>query len=511
MLIGAENEGAGLTSAAPKRQGDGVPSCRRMAPPPDPARARREGPLDRALSFFRSLAGRLLALTAAAVLVGEAVIFAPALAGFHESWLRERISLAQTAALALEVSPDLEITQSLEDELLVNAGVQRVSLQRDGERVLLLEAPGAPNAERLVRYDYRRAQEPQRFAWAFQTFFARPGRTLQVMARPRYESGEFIEIVLDEAPLKRALSDFAARFARVSMLILVAAGALMYAALTAAFVQPMHELTRAIERFRDKPEDVSIAFPRSRRGDEIGRAQRAAADMAEQVRNALRQRERLAALGAAVARIGHDLRNMLSTAQLVADRLAKSEDPAVRQLAPRLERTIDRAAGLATSTLKYGRADEAPPQLQRVRVAEAAEEAAADALIGFAGIDYQADIEAELACFADPDQLHRVLVNLIRNAAQAIDAAKQGDRAVLVRAFRDEGRAQIDVIDRGPGVRESLLPRLFEPFVSAAPEAGGTGLGLAIARELTRAMGGELELARTGAAGSTFRITLPAA
>ena len=89
---------------------------------------------------------------------------------------------------------------------------------------------------------------------------------------------------------------------------------------------------------RDTTEDVSIAFPRSPRSDELGRAQRAAADMAEQVRNALRQKERLAALGAAVARIGHDLRNMLSTAQLVADRLAQSQDPAVRHLAPRLER-----------------------------------------------------------------------------------------------------------------------------------------------------------------------------
>ena len=60
-------------------------------------------------------------------------------------------------------------------------------------------------------------------------------------------------------------------------------------------------------------------------------------------------------------------------------------------------------------------------------------------------------------------------------------------------------------------MRENLRERLFEPFVSAAPEAGGTGLGLAIARELTRSMGGELELTRTGAEGSTFRITLPAA
>ncbi|MBL8536220.1 MAG: HAMP domain-containing histidine kinase [Hyphomonadaceae bacterium] len=468
------------------------------------------GPLRRARAFAGSLAGRLLGLTALAVLAGEVFIFAPALAGFHESWLRERIHLAQVASLALEVSPDLEIAQSLEDELLVNAQVQRVAMQRAGERILLLESPTVETLDDLVLYDYRRAGPARRFGWALDTLFAQEGRVLRVMARPQFESGDFIEVVLNEAPLKRAMYGFAVRFARVSMAILMVAGALMYIAMSLAFVTPMRDLTEAIERFRDKPEDVSIAFPRSTRGDEIGRAQRAAADMAEQVRNALRQKERLAALGAAVARIGHDLRNMLSTAQLVADRLAQSDDPTVRQLAPRLERTIDRAAGLASSTLKYGRADEAPPVLQRVRVSDAAEEAAADALIAFGGVDYKADIEPDLTCIADPDQLHRVLVNLARNAGQAMTEHARKDKTLLIRAARVEGRCEIEVIDHGPGVREALRGRLFEPWVSAAPEAGGAGLGLAIARELTRAMGGELQLTRTGAEGSTFKITLPA-
>lgn len=473
--------------------------------------ARRSGPWRRAREFVDSLAGRLLGLTAAAVIAGEVFVFAPALAGFHESWLRERINLAQIAALALEVSPDDdEVTRPLEFDL-INAGVQRVAIQREGERVLLLEAPNAPSDETLVLYDYTRASGGQRFRWAVDTFFAPPGRVLRVLSRPRFESGEFIEVVLTEAPLKEAVNRFAERFARISMLILMAAGALIYFTLSAAFVRPMRDLTEAIERFRDKPEDVSIAFPRSQRSDEIGRAQRAAADMAEQVRNALRQNERLAALGAAVARIGHDLRNMLSTAQLVADRLAKSEDPAVRQLAPRLERTIDRAAGLASSTLKYGRADEEPPVLQKVDVAEAAEEASAESLIGFTGIQYRADIEPKLACLADPDHLHRILGNLIRNAAQAMKEHDRRDKTLIVRATRIEGRCEIEVIDHGPGVRGDIRKRLFEPWVSAAPEAGGSGLGLAIARELTRSMGGELELTRTGAEGTTFQITLPAA
>lgn len=464
----------------------------------------------RVREFVSSLSGRLLAITAATVLAGEALVFAPALAEFHENWLRERMNLAQVAALALEGSPDLEIAESLEYELLTNAGVQRAALQREGERVLLLEDPSAPPSGELVTYDYTESTRLQRFLWAFQTFFARDGRVLRVMARPRFESGEFIEIVLREAPLKQAMDRFANNFIRTSMLILLFAGALVYTSLTIAFVKPMHDLTEAIERFRDRPEDVSIAFPRSRRQDEIGRAQRAAADMAEQVRNALRQKERLAALGAAVARIGHDLRNMLSTASLVADRLSKSGDEEVRRLAPRLEKTIDRAAGLASSTLKYGRADEKAPELQKVDVAIVCADAAADALVGFEDVHYREDIEEGLRCVADPEHMHRILVNLMRNAAQAMLTQDKREKLLTVRATRVGGRCEIEVIDRGPGVREDLRARLFEPFVSAAPEAGGTGLGLAIARELTRAMGGELTLTRTGAEGSTFKIELPA-
>ncbi|QGZ94443.1 sensor histidine kinase [Terricaulis silvestris] len=471
----------------------------------------RPGPIQSIRNFVDSLAGRLLGLTVIAVLVGEALVFAGALAGFHEQWLRERMNLAQIAALALEVSPDLEIAESLEYELLTNAEVQRAALQRAGERVLLLEDPNVVPTEPLVTYDYTQADEARPFWWAVESFFAPPGRVLRVLSRPRFESGEFIEIVLNEAPLKRAMNEFAQQFLLASTWILIAAAALIYFMLTLAFVGPMHDLTRAIERFRDKPEDVSIAFPRSSRGDEIGRAQRAAADMAEQVRNALRQNERLAALGGAVARIGHDLRNMLSTAQLVADRLKNSEDEEVRRLLPRLERTIDRAAGLASSTLKYGRADEKAPELERVDVAVATEDAASDALGGFEGVSYRGDIEPRLACVADAEHLNRIVVNLMRNAAQAMVDHDRSDKTIVVRAVRVEGRCEIDVIDHGPGVRENLRARLFEPFVSAAPEAGGTGLGLAIARELTRSMGGELELTRTGAEGTTFRITLPAA
>jgi hypothetical protein len=117
--------------------------------------------------FIDSLAGRLLALTVVTVLAGEIFIFAPAIASFHENWLRERMNLAQIAALVLEGSPDQEVGRELEDELLINAGVLRAALSRAGERVLLLESAETPSPDSIVTYDYTTAQPGQPIWWAF--------------------------------------------------------------------------------------------------------------------------------------------------------------------------------------------------------------------------------------------------------------------------------------------------------------------------------------------------------
>jgi signal transduction histidine kinase len=459
-------------------------------------------------TFIDSLAGRLLMLTAAAVLAAEALMFAPALTDFHESWLRDRINLAQTAALAAEVAPDYEVAEALRYELLENAEVLRIAMKRGEDRELILDA-GAPTGE-LTLLDYTHSPSwTQRFIWSAQAFFAPPGRTLRVLARPRFEGGEYIEIVLNEAPLKRSLNDFALQFALVSSLILMAAASLMLSALNMAFVRPIERLTRSIERFRERPEDASIEFMRSARADEIGRAERAAADMAEQIRISLRQRERLASLGAAVARIGHDLRNMLATARLVTERLTVSEDPDVRQVAPRLERAIDRAAALATTTLRFGRADEPPPLMQPVETHAAVAEAAADAVVGLPEVPVRLEIDEDLFMRADPEHAHRVLVNLIRNAAQAMAPTPRAREGVFIHAYRLGAYIAIEIVDHGPGVPGKVRATLFEPFVSADPQGSGAGLGLAIARELARGMGGDVALLRSNSEGAAFRIVLP--
>lgn len=466
--------------------------------------------MNRVREFFQSLAGRLFLVTLAVTLMAEALVFAPTLAAFHEARIRDRINLAQTAALALEAAPDSEIAPALQEELLENAEVKRIALRRDGARVLLLEQPFEPPA-RLPLYDYTDANSWMRFGYAMQTFLAPEGRVLRVLARPRFDSGDFIEIVLNENPLRRQMRAFAAQAFALSMAFTVLAAALIYTLLIFAFVRPMRRLTRMIEQFRDAPEDASVAFSPSRRADEIGRAERAVSDMAQQIRANLRQRERLAALGGAVARIAHDLRNMLATAQLVTERLAQSQDPAVRQVAPRLERAIGRAAGLAQTALRYGRADEPAPVLAPVRARDALSEAGEDALAVFPGVGWRVDADATVSVIADRDHLHRILANLSRNAAQAVSSSPRArdNDAIILAAERRGARVALVVRDKGPGVPENVRARLFEAFTSA--ERGGAGLGLAIARELARAQGGDVILAASSENGATFEVTLPAA
>src|SRR5205823_13915730 len=117
----------------------------------------------------------------------------------------------------------------------------------------------------------------------------------------------------------------------------------------------------------------------SGRADEIGQIERELVSMQEEVRNALRSRARLAALGQAVSKINHDLRNMLTSAQMASDRLATSGDPTVAKALPRLERALDRAVRLAEDVLAYGRTDEAPPLVKTLDLAGAAQTAGEDA------------------------------------------------------------------------------------------------------------------------------------
>ncbi|WP_332677697.1 sensor histidine kinase [Brevundimonas sp.] len=455
-----------------------------------------------------ALAWRLLLLTFVFTVVVEILIIAPSAASFHERWLLDRLQSAELASVGVEALPYSAVEDDTAEQLLAIGGVQAVVVGDQGVRRLLLQAPNLPRTPDLI--DLRQRRPVARTMDPWRTLFGHPDRSIRVQARPRYRSGDFIEILAPAQPLKQELRAFLLNSLLMSLLISLVAGGLLYGGLAFLVLQPLRRVTRSIEHFALDPE--AAGDPPSDRHDEIGRVERELARMQEEVRVSLRSRARLVALGEAVAKINHDLRNMLTSAQLASERLADSPDPEVARVLPRLERALGRAAALSRNVLEYGKSEEPPPQRVRIALSPAIAAAAEDAGLTAEGVRLTRTLPARFAVHADPDQLHRILVNLMRNARQAIegDATRRTGRKGVVRvsASGDGGDCVIRIADDGPGIPPRLSESLFEPFVSGRA-SDGAGLGLAISRELAASHGGELTLVETGPTGTTFELRLP--
>lgn len=448
-----------------------------------------------------SLPGKLLALSAAFVLIAEILIFFPSAASFREEWLMDRADAAHLAALAAESAGDMQLGEEMVRELLAGAEVVAVSRITDGANELVLG--GAIGGATLVTADLTEDSFVDQLAGAVGTLFAPEGRFVRIIAHPRTRPDQQISVVVPEAGLKAELVAYSRTIALLSLFIAAVTGGLLYLALLGMLVRPMRRLARAMTAFAEDPLDPARRAPATTRSDELGEAQAALAAMQDEVREAFAQRERLAALGGAVARINHDLRNVLASAQLVSDRLAANADERVANMGARLLRAVDRGIRLCQDTLDYGRARERAPEMVAVRLKLAVDDAAGDAFAATGAADWSNAISDDAQVRADPDHLHRIVVNLVRNAVQAMP-----DGGGLHADCRlEEGSAVLSLADTGPGVPDRVRETLFEPFGRSGP-AGGAGLGLSIARELARAMGGEVRLAASGPDGSVFEVVL---
>ncbi len=464
-------------------------------------------PGERRFFWPGGLSARLLLLTVLIVVLANLLILPPNLAAFEERWLLDRLRAAELASLVEETAPNGVVTQRVSEKLLQSAEVVSVALQVDNERRLVLQAPRLRRTPYLV--DLRR-ENPMSWAAPFQTLIGGGDRMVRVMARPRLRPGEFVEIVAPDGPLKRELTAQLGRLIGIAVFTSLMAGAVVYFSLNIFLVRPMQRITRSMERFRADPEDPRAHVAPSGRRDEIGRAERELDRMQADLRAALSSRARLAALGEAVAKINHDLRNMLTSAQIASERMAASGDPQVARALPRLERALGRAITLASNVLTVGSSDEPAPEKHPTPLRAALEAAAEDAGLSREGVRLDAAIDPSARVDADAEQLHRILVNLLRNAREAITGGEAGRATGLIAAsLRQEGGYSVlRLADDGPGLPERARANLFQPFAGSA-RRGGAGLGLAIARELAQGHGGDLTLVDTGPAGTVFDLRLP--
>ena len=337
-----------------------------------------------------------------------------------------------------------------------------------------------------------------------------PGnQTIRVIGEPVRDAGLLIEVTMETGPLRTAMLDYGVRILILSAVISVFTAVLLFVSVRILMVNPIKRVVASMMSYADAPEDANrIITPRGT-VRELRNAEDALHDMQTQLTSLLRQRERLAQLGEAVAKISHDLRNMLSVATLVADRLETVQDPTVKRIAPKLINSLSRAINLTEATLAFGRAEEPAPKLNRVPLEPLVDDVLDNDNLsqGDAEVSYDADIAPDMVVRADPEQLHRVLSNIVRNARQAIaSTGKPGE--VTVRGSEQDNGWIIEVSDTGPGLPQKAQETLFKPFSTSAKK-GGTGLGLAICAEILRGHGGRLELVQTGPEGTTFALFLP--
>ena len=449
------------------------------------------------------LSGKLLLLTIPLVMIAEVLIYVPSMANFWMNRLNARLASANTAALVLDAAPSGMVPETLARQILDSIGARAVAIKL-GQQRRLLASTGLPQAiDHDV--DMRTLTAWTSIVTSFQMMFETGNQAIRIIGPPP-GGGQFIEVVVDEAPLRKAMYRFSRNLLLVSLAIAILTAALVYLALHFLFVRPMRRLTESLVSFHENPESSARIIVPSNRSDEIGVAERELSDMQRDLVSMLHQKSRLAALGLAVSKINHDLRNLLASSQLLSDQLASVPDPRVQRFAPKLMRSLERAIAFCQSTLSYGRAQEAAPDRRMILidpvVAEVRESAG---LASDTSITWISAIERGLMVDADPDQLFRVLLNLVRNAEQALEG--QPTTQIRITGRREGSVAIVEVSDTGPGIPPATRETLFKAFQTSG-RPGGSGLGLAIAAELVGAHGGHIHLVE-GTIGATFRITIP--
>jgi len=450
--------------------------------------------------FLRSLSFRLLVLTAFFVMLSEVLIYTPSIARFRLTYLEERLASAHLAALALQGAPDQMVTEDLAEQLLSHAGAHSIVARAPGGNARSIARPSDRRVD--AEYDLRDHRALELIYDAFIALVQGENRIIKVIGPSPKDGGVLLAVELDETPMRLAMYDYSWRILNLSVIISLITAALVFLSLQWLMVRPMRQITESLVSFRRNPGDYSSDIAPDGRSDEIGIALGELASMKSGLRAALRQRTRLAALGTAVNKINHDLRNMLTTATLISDRLAESEDENVRRITPPLILAIDRAVRLCSQTINFTR------DTQALEVTE------------FPLSDLLHDVEAEVQAGqlepftvdypglavetvrADRDQLFRVFSNLANNAAAA------GATSLTVRRDADDARFRLSISDNGPGIPEGLRKHLFQPF-HASTKKDGAGLGLAIARDIAQAHGGELTLVESSEAGTEFHLDLP--
>ena len=387
--------------------------------------------------------------------------------------------------------------------------MKKVHLRRDEIRQLALSSPIPSPID--ATFDMRDPTAMILISDAMKTLVNPQERIVRVIGNPVRDGGLLIEVTMDEMPLRSAMVDYGLNVLALSAVISIITALLLFGAVQFLLVRPIKRVVGHMQSYAKAPEDARRIITPSASVTELHDAELALQMMQTELTSALKQKERLAQLGGAVAKVSHDLRNILTSAQLFTDRIEGSDDPLVKRMAPKLVGSITRAVNLCESTLAFGRVDEPAPVLARVNLASIVSDVIDSERLAAGDFDlsFSEDIPAGMTLRADGEQLFRAIFNLVRNARQAIMATHMAGE-INVEGYEDDSAWWIRVTDTGPGLPPRAQEHLFQPFQGGVRK-GGSGLGLVIAADLVRGHGGRLELSKTGTEGTTFVVQLPKA
>ncbi|MGB8818820.1 MAG: HAMP domain-containing sensor histidine kinase [Rhizobiaceae bacterium] len=460
------------------------------------------------IATARSLSSKVLVLTITFVMIAEVLIFVPSVANFRMRWLQDRLNTAAVAAVVLANAPEGELSRPMQDDVLMATGAKAIVLREKGVSRLLAVEDMPPQVD--IHVDLSATGPLAAISGVVNTVMNGGTQTIRVYG-PVGQSSKTVEIILSDKGLYEALLIYARNVFYLSILISLITGGLTFLALRRMMIAPIRAMTANMLRFSAEPENPGHVMKPTSRQDEIGVAESELAAMQTDLQRTLQSRKHLADLGLAVSKINHDMRNMLAPAQLLSDRLTDLEDPAVRKIAPRLLRALDRAVTFSESVLAYGKGREQEPNFKRVDVRSLCGDVYELLNLddtGLQGIEALNHVPEGLVADADPDQLFRIISNLVRNAAQALQSHTAPPRRIIITGGRIGAITVIGVEDTGPGMPQKARDNLFSAFKGSA-RAEGTGLGLAIAHELVTLHGGTIELRDDRDQGAHFEIRIP--
>ncbi len=480
----------------------------------------------------RRLSRKLLLLTVLFILTAELIVFIPSAITFRQNWLNERAERAGHLALALSERPQLSVGEKLSQHFMRDTNVLLIAAEREGMTELILGYP--PNS-----MDMQIINLNDNHLWfdifsVLQIYLTSDDGYMRVLTPPVHDDHDRLEFIVPKASLRSAMIDYARRIFGLSIIISIVTGTLLYAVLHLWIVQPVRFIASDLAQFRANPQRRHGTLRLGKREDEIGQLQKELVSMKASIRNALWQKQKLADLGLAVAKINHDLRNILTSAQLLSDRLAIDQNERIAKTGQRLVRTVERGIRLCETVLGHSRPVNVQSDLETITLAHFLKDVSDETVHGLGlsrQIQVHIDCDDHILVQVDVDQCYRLLQNLIRNAAQILSQQTEPSPRITLRANLDPATTDLAQIkhnpehkncncphenhhyvaifieDNGPGLPETIIGTLFTPFVSSADDSG-SGLGLSIAYELAQAQGGSLSLSQTNPHGTIFKLLL---